>query len=41
LVGFAAQHRVVAFNEHDGANIRVEVGECKINIAILETTHSK
>ena len=39
LVAFAAQHRVVAFNEHDGVNIRAEREERKINVAVLDTTH--
>jgi hypothetical protein len=39
LVVFAAQHRVVALNEHDGWSIRTDLGEIKINMALLETTH--
>ena len=38
LVVFAAQHRVVALNEHDGWSIRAERGKIKINVALLETT---
>jgi hypothetical protein len=29
---------VVAFDEHDERSIRTALGECKMNIAILETT---
>ena len=39
LVGFAAQQRVVAFNEHVGQSISAEAGGCKINISLLETTY--
>ena len=39
LVAFATQHRVVAFNEHDGVNIRAEREERKIYVAVLDTTH--
>ena len=39
LVVFAAQHRVVAFDEHDGGSIRAKRRGCKINMALLETTH--
>ena len=39
LVVSAAQHRVVAFDEHDGRSIRAEGEESKIYIALLETTH--
>ena len=38
LVAFAAQHRVVAFDEHDGVNIRAELEERKIYVAVLDTT---
>ena len=41
LVVFAAQDRMVAFDEHDGASIGGECGEYKINNAILETTLRK
>ena len=39
LVAFATQHRVVAFNEHDGVSIRAELEERKIYVAVLDTTH--
>ena len=38
LVLFARQDAAVAFDEHDGWNIRVERGRRKIYIALLETT---
>ena len=41
LVVFAAQHRVVAFEEHDVSSIGAKPREYKINITILETTLQK